>query len=247
MRGGGYRCREFHPRFLPLLPACVSCGDEDKRAHPSKRRCGRRAGEFGTMPGGSPRDQKAAPPSPITHKLRARGASRKRACGASRPARRRLRRTTVRAWPPTGSGLRPPGGTRSPLDSAVGREPVREAQISVSFRTPPTPRLFLSTGRPSAGISKVWGRLPAVSPRRKFCHRVTDRRCYLLSIREHARAHFGLTGPNSPPCPLVLFVFTYRIAPSCLSAWTACGLTSSDLAGRLPGHSPPPPPPLSTG
>ena len=67
----GYRVTEnLDSRFLPLLPACVSL-DEDKRPHPSKRRCGRRAGE------GLARDGRGAlgigvrvaPPfPPVTHK-----------------------------------------------------------------------------------------------------------------------------------------------------------------------------------
>ena len=155
-------------RFLPLLPACVSV-DEYQRPHPSKRRCGRRAGEGPARDGrgalGSPRGRGAPPFPPLPTSLRARGASRKRACGGPRPAREASEENCRPGLAPTGSGLRQPGGTQSSSLTAVGREPVREAQTSLAPSPPLRPRSSLSTGRPSAGGFLRSGDGLAVSPR----------------------------------------------------------------------------------
>lgn len=138
---------------------------------------------------------RAAPPfPPLPTSLRARGASRKRACGGPRPAREASEENCRPGLAP--NGLRSEtAGWNAELFFDSGRAGASQGgtDISVPFPAPPPPLIFISRAPVCRGISKVWGRPRGVTPESR--RRVTDRRCYFL---KHQGTRTSTLWPHRP-------------------------------------------------
>ena len=110
--------------------------------------------------------RRLSPPLPTS--LRAHGASRKRACGAPRPAREASEENYRPGLAPNGLRSEAAGWDAELLfDSGRAGASQGGTDISVSLPRPPphAPLIFINRAPVYRGISKVWGRPRGVTPR----------------------------------------------------------------------------------